>query len=790
MLVIEGGRSCLYQWDVDQRLEVLNSDVLEVHFSNTVISPALVCEVYEEDGRRFANIPNELLQQAWSIHAHGCCEYRVRDVLICRVVRRAKPADYVYTETEVKRYEDLDERIKALEEAEDEDGGGAVESVNGKTGKVVLTAGDVGAIPKDNPGTIKSTGVLIAGEGSVHTARMEGGEGRAMFSMRDKDGNILNRVSLRETETTLGQPLAVGSGGHGGKNAAEGRANLGAVSKDGDTMTGKLTVPEMVVEATGGKNPGLQFASTVLGKVFSQIKASATTLKMYIQNFSPNGAGSEIYNLPVPDSGLTSDKHYDLLTSKNAVSIPQGGTNAKTAEGARNNLDVYSKGETDDKLSQLSEEIAELKESGGAGVAVDATLTQEGKAADAKVVGDELNVIKTTAFDLVTGKNLFNGDTSVVGAIQANGSVATNGVYANYRTSDYIAVVENTDYTISVWDTGNLFFTTGRKMYTFFDAHKTPIANSHASIPGEKEVTFNSADAAYVRVAAYIRYDNAETEFGRIQIEKGATGTPYEPYTEKEMVLKNGVITNDVLRGKKWAVFGDSFTADGGTGTKLTTGTYSGQNYVYPYIIGNRTGMDVLPFCNGGRTLAYPAEAGEFTNSATCPTDSRYYQNVPEDVDYITFQLGINDSHHASGDSGTDGEETEGIIPIGTIDDADTSTYYGAWNVVLTWLIENRPFAHIGILVSNGCDSDDYRTAQIAIAKKYGIPYIDLNGDERTPVMIRSTNPDISSAVKTLVNIKQAVDYDGTVSGSVNRHPNDAAHEYESRFIENFLRTI
>ena len=152
--------------------------------------------------------------------------------------------------------------------------------------------------------------------------------------------------------------------------------------------------------------------------------------------------------------------------------------------------------------------------------------------------------------------------------------------------------------------------------------------------------------------------------------------------------------------------------------------------------------------------------------------------------------LGINDNHHASASSGTDGEDTTGVIPIGTITDDTTATYYGAWNVVLTWLITNRPFAHIGIFVSNGCDAPTYREAQIAIAKKYGVPYIDLNGDERTPVMIRSQNTDIASAIRSAVTQKQAVDYDGTETGSVNLHPNYKAHEYESTFIEAFLRSI
>lgn len=260
------------------------------------------------------------------------------------------------------------------------------------------------------------------------------------------------------------------------------------------------------------------------------------------------------------------------------------------------------------------------------------------------------------------------------------------------------------------------------------------------------------------------------------------------PVTKTKLSDNVLLSNNDLLSGKKWAVFGDSFT-HGATSGKIADGKYAGKQKTYPYFIGNRTGMEILNFFAGGRTLACPSD-GSFTNSITCPSASCYYQNVPADVDYITFYLGINDSHHENGSSGTDGEDVTGVIPLGSIDDTNTSTYYGAWNVVLPWLMENRPYAHIGIIVSNGCDRAEYRTAQIEIAKKYGIPYIDLNGDERTPVMIRSQNPDIASSVKTIVNKKQAVDYDGTTTGSVNWHPNDETHEYESTFIENFLRSL
>ena len=248
--------------------------------------------------------------------------------------------------------------------------------------------------------------------------------------------------------------------------------------------------------------------------------------------------------------------------------------------------------------------------------------------------------------------------------------------------------------------------------------------------------------------------------------------------TEDEVQFKTSI-----LYGKKWAVLGDSFTNSGGDNTPLTWGKYKGKLTVYPYIIGNRTGIDVLKFFEGGQTLAFPAIPGTFTNSVTNPNNPRYYQNVPADVDYITIYLGINDGNHSDG-QGPDVEDYTGVIPLGTITDETTATYYGAWNVVLSWLLTNRPFAHIGIIVSNGCKNIDWVNAQIEIAKKWGIPYLNMNGDERCPAMIRSWNANLSDSAKSIINQKQAVNYPS------NTHPNQSTHIYESTFIENFLKSL
>lgn len=115
MFIILDGREHFYQWDLNQKLIVDNPEVKEVHFSNIFTEDALVVEV--KDG--LVDVPNILLQDNLSIRAYAYCgECRTLFEQSFEVLYKTKPADYVYTETEVKSYALLDERITALEQGE------------------------------------------------------------------------------------------------------------------------------------------------------------------------------------------------------------------------------------------------------------------------------------------------------------------------------------------------------------------------------------------------------------------------------------------------------------------------------------------------------------------------------------------------------------------------------------------------------------------------------------------------------------------------------------------------
>lgn len=118
MFQLLDGRTELWQWDSDRKVVISDATVSEVHFCNKTDECSLVVEVYEEEGQRLANIPNILLQTDWPIHVYAYCgDGYTRTGITFKVNRRSRPASYVYTETEIKRWEKLEEEIKADMEA-------------------------------------------------------------------------------------------------------------------------------------------------------------------------------------------------------------------------------------------------------------------------------------------------------------------------------------------------------------------------------------------------------------------------------------------------------------------------------------------------------------------------------------------------------------------------------------------------------------------------------------------------------------------------------------------------
>lgn len=122
MFRIYDGRDKFYQWDLDRKLIVADAAIIEVHFCNRVDGCSLVCETYQENGLTVVNVPNILLQNTWWLHVYAYDGTHTKVEELFKVEARTKPDDYVYTETELKTWEELenkiDNKINEVEEVE------------------------------------------------------------------------------------------------------------------------------------------------------------------------------------------------------------------------------------------------------------------------------------------------------------------------------------------------------------------------------------------------------------------------------------------------------------------------------------------------------------------------------------------------------------------------------------------------------------------------------------------------------------------------------------------------
>ena len=163
MLTLNDGRSELWQWDTGRKLTV-DADCSQVHFSNKVFGRSIDVDVVAGT----AIIPDVLLQTDKDLNVWafvGTAENGYTKISkTFKVNRRNKPADYVFTPPDQTSLEEIKEKVEYLESVQDPDAiknavedyleqnpvEAPVKSVNGQTGEVKLTAGDVGAISQDD----------------------------------------------------------------------------------------------------------------------------------------------------------------------------------------------------------------------------------------------------------------------------------------------------------------------------------------------------------------------------------------------------------------------------------------------------------------------------------------------------------------------------------------------------------------------------------------------------------------------------------------------------------------
>ena len=232
MIKLADGRGSLFQWDTGRQVEC---DAEQVHFSNHHYGTSIDVDVQN----RKATIPNQLLTSAtpikawaWVTDSNG--EY-TKEEQIFAVAKRNKPSDYVYTPTELKTWQDLqnqigdlnnlttthkDNLVNAINDAALGGGGGSVDSVNGKTGAVVLTAEDINY---DNDNTVYE----LMSQWSVDLETV----GNALTTLEEKSHTHANKDTLDKLSDSNGKLQYNGSdvGLKGDKG------DTGAAGADGHT---------------------------------------------------------------------------------------------------------------------------------------------------------------------------------------------------------------------------------------------------------------------------------------------------------------------------------------------------------------------------------------------------------------------------------------------------------------------------------------------------------------------------------------------------------------------------
>lgn len=129
MFAIANERKSLWQWDLNQKLTVAG-DCTEVHYLDRGAPSTLTVAV--KDGK--ANIPNILLQKAGRLVVYAyIIDAQDHHTKVCEtfgIASRPKPAEYVYTETEVKTWSDLQSQIGDLADLATDEKGNLVAAIN------------------------------------------------------------------------------------------------------------------------------------------------------------------------------------------------------------------------------------------------------------------------------------------------------------------------------------------------------------------------------------------------------------------------------------------------------------------------------------------------------------------------------------------------------------------------------------------------------------------------------------------------------------------------------------
>ena len=311
----------------------------------------------------------------------------------------------------------------------------------------------------------------------------------------------------------------------------------------------------------------------------------------------------------------------------------------------------------------------------------------------------------TTFFTFEKSSNLLSTQDCEVGRLKTNGDIDTTAT--TYKTTAFVDIHRN--------DGKNLI-----QQY-----NKTALgSNGYAFYRQNKEFlsgyAYSSNAAVVIPDGAYffrmsVDYRSKDLLVG---ISDDTAAIPFEEYRSVKYISTEYVKLSNWYKGKKGAAIGDSITNNA---TTYTTADGREGSAWRELVASELELTDTIYNCGvGGSKVAGGGSAGN-----AMWTDGRI-NAIPVDTDFILFNGGMNDWQ-------------SGVV-LGNEDSTDTSTFYGALNIIAQKLMQRFPTIPIFFMTTtygykpNLTDGKnainltlyDYGRAIKATAERYGFPCIDL----------------------------------------------------------------